>query len=218
MKYYTVYKVTNLINGKYYIGKHKTNDPNDQYMGSGKLIKSAVAKYGIENFIKEILYVFDNEKQMNLTERILVVPDNETNYNLLPGGQGGFEYILNNGYHYNSKGKKRSDKTREKMRKNHWSRGSKRETTLKKCKESMKYTPLTKERKLKQSATMKLKFMNPEFVKQHSECNSKKIVIDGIEFDSGKKAALHYKVTPQAVFYRLKSDNHPNWNYKKETI
>lgn len=48
-----VYKVTNLINGKCYIGKDKHNDPN--YFGSGRRINSAIKKYGKENFIKEIL-------------------------------------------------------------------------------------------------------------------------------------------------------------------
>jgi len=71
---------------------HKTKNLNDGYMGSGKLIKNAIAKYGIENFIKDILYIFDNENDMKNKERELVVL-NEMSYNLCEGGKGGFGYI-----------------------------------------------------------------------------------------------------------------------------
>ena len=84
--FFTIYKTTNLINGKYYIGKHQTKDLNDGYMGSGKRLKYAIAKYGIENFHKEVLHVCNTEKQMNTLEKILVVPDAELNYNLCVGG------------------------------------------------------------------------------------------------------------------------------------
>lgn len=91
--FYTIYKTTNIINGKFYIGKHQTNDLNDGYLGSGKLLKRAIAKYGIENFHKEILHICKDEKHMNLLESILVVPDPEVNYNLCEGGKGGWGYI-----------------------------------------------------------------------------------------------------------------------------
>ena len=47
--FYTIYKVTNKLNSKYYIGKHQTLDLDDGYMGSGKLIRYAVKKYGKDN-------------------------------------------------------------------------------------------------------------------------------------------------------------------------
>lgn len=94
--FYTVYKVRNEVNGKVYIGKHKTKNLKDSYMGSGNLLRHAIKKYGVENFTKVILHVFDNEKDMNLKEFELVdelfrnvVPC----YNLKFGGEGGFDYI-----------------------------------------------------------------------------------------------------------------------------
>jgi group I intron endonuclease len=91
--YYLVYKITNNINGKIYIGKHKTEILNDGYMGSGKLIKKAIAKYGIKNFSKDILFQFDNEEDMNEKESELVSQDfidEDSNYNMRTGGSGGW--------------------------------------------------------------------------------------------------------------------------------
>ena len=64
-------------------------------MGSGKLIRYAISKYGIENFVKEILHIFDNELDMNAKEKELVII-NEMSYNLCDGGNGGFDYINRN--------------------------------------------------------------------------------------------------------------------------
>ena len=60
---HTIYKTTNNINGKIYIGKHSTEDPNDSYMGSGVAFENAVKRYGKENFSKEILFTFDDEME-----------------------------------------------------------------------------------------------------------------------------------------------------------
>lgn len=90
--FYTVYKITNNTNGKFYIGKHQTTNLNDNYMGSGRLIKEAIKKFGIESFKKEILSVFESERDMNECEAKLVTL-NENSYNLTIGGKGGFSYI-----------------------------------------------------------------------------------------------------------------------------
>jgi hypothetical protein len=61
IKYY-IYKTINTVNGCYYIGKHASdNIESDDYLGSGVYLNNAIKKYGREKFIKEILFVFDNE-------------------------------------------------------------------------------------------------------------------------------------------------------------
>jgi hypothetical protein len=90
--YYTVYKITNLLNHKYYIGVHRTLDLNDLYMGSGKLIRLSITKHGLENFKKEYLAVFDNPEEMFKMESELVNEEfvkSENSYNMSTGGHGG---------------------------------------------------------------------------------------------------------------------------------
>jgi group I intron endonuclease len=94
--FYLIYKITNIINNKIYIGSHKTKDINDGYMGSGKYLNRAFSKYGKENFTKEILFEFDNAKDMYAKETEIVNEDflkRNDIYNLKVGGQGGFDYI-----------------------------------------------------------------------------------------------------------------------------
>lgn len=87
--YYLLYEITNLVNGKTYIGQHTTENIDDGYMGSGKNILRAIKKYGKENFKKEILLYAKNEVALNFFERALVTPEFcalKTNYNLREGG------------------------------------------------------------------------------------------------------------------------------------
>lgn len=111
MKKYTIYQITNIIDSKIYIGKHETLNVDDGYMGSGKILKSAQSKYGLHNFKKEILHIFDSEEEMNVKEAELVTEEfclREDTYNLCPGGKGGWGYINSNGLGDTSKGGNKS--------------------------------------------------------------------------------------------------------------
>lgn len=109
MKYY-VYKITNVINNKWYIGKRKHPDPfTDSYMGSGKLIKRAIQKYGASNFKKEIINVFDTHYDAEFCEASLVTRDvvlSGISYNMHEGGKGGFAHLNDGGEQHILRAKK----------------------------------------------------------------------------------------------------------------
>jgi hypothetical protein len=91
-KYHFVYITTNTINNKKYIGVHNTNDINDGYIGSGKLLQKAVEKYGKESFVREIIKFFDTKEEAFEFERFFVneqIVNDEQYYNLVHGGKGG---------------------------------------------------------------------------------------------------------------------------------
>lgn len=108
---YIVYQTTNLINNKIYIGQHKTKDPNifDQYLGCGIKINMpssyenpssplqyAVKKYGVKNFKRTTLAIFDTLEEALKLEAELVTyeflkrPDT---YNAQLGGKTGYKYL-----------------------------------------------------------------------------------------------------------------------------
>ncbi|CAH1068189.1 homing endonuclease [Acinetobacter phage AB-Navy97] len=94
--YYYTYKITNKVNGHFYIGAHKTSNLNDGYMGSGTALKHAIKKYGADKFEKQILKFHDSQEEMYEHEKELVNADlvlNKKSYNIKLGGHGGFDYV-----------------------------------------------------------------------------------------------------------------------------
>lgn len=98
--FFIIYKITNSINCKIYVGMHKTKNLDDGYMGSGKAIKRAIRKYGLNSFSKTILFFCENEQEMMKKEAEIVDAVfclRKDTYNICAGGKGGFGYINGNG-------------------------------------------------------------------------------------------------------------------------
>jgi hypothetical protein len=86
---YTVYRTTNTVTGRFYIGVHKTNNPLDDYLGSGLALKEAIKKYGRKTFTKEVLFSFEHRddayaKEKELVTKVLI--ESGQVYNIATGG------------------------------------------------------------------------------------------------------------------------------------
>lgn len=175
-RYNYIYKITNLTNGKIYIGKHSTDNLDDGYFGSGKLIKQSIQKRGIENFKKEYLVFTDNEERLNWFERYYIKKyktyNSSNGYNLTKGGDGTLGMTSpNKGKFGRLKGIKRSEETKKRISESlkgktkgriPWNKGiSHSDETKKKISESKKgqthpkRQPMSEETKKKISDTKK---------------------------------------------------------------
>lgn len=88
-----VYKTTNVINGKIYIGQHKSDIFDISYYGSGRLLIKAIEKYGKNNFSIELLEKCSSKQELNQQEKYWISKFNSTEtkvgYNIALGGDGG---------------------------------------------------------------------------------------------------------------------------------
>ncbi|NCD07772.1 MAG: hypothetical protein EOL97_16810 [Spirochaetia bacterium] len=94
-KFYYLYKITNTINDKIYIGIHCTDNLEDGYMGSGKYLLKDIKKLGKEKFKKEILEFYENIDELRTAEKEMVNKtfiSSDTTYNKVLGGGGMASY------------------------------------------------------------------------------------------------------------------------------
>ena len=92
MKQHYIYLITNNVNGMKYIGKHY-GELDDTYLGSGKLLKQDILKYGKDNFTKSILHISNNDLENSEKEKQFIALYNAVSnplfYNIHEGGSGG---------------------------------------------------------------------------------------------------------------------------------
>ena len=200
-KHYLIYQTTNLVNGKIYIGKHITTDIEDNYFGSGNLIRAAINKYGLENFVKTILFELQNEEEMNLLEKTVVTQefcDREDTYNINVGGDGGWSYVnnigRNIGFRYanlhglNNRGKKGKPQS---------------EYQRKRCKEA-----IALDRKLHPEKYDQTGEKNPMFGK-HLSVESKKKISEAIKGKNNPMSSRMWIRNPQTKEFKVWLKNEP---------
>ena len=94
-KYHYIYKTTCQMTGKFYVGMHSTDDLDDGYLGSGKILGYSIGKHGRENHKKEILEFLPDRAALKAREAEVVNEEllaDPLCINLKYGGEGGWDH------------------------------------------------------------------------------------------------------------------------------
>lgn len=202
-KYNYVYEIVNHVNFKFYIGVHSTNNLSDGYFGSGKLLKKAIDKHGIDNFTLRIVSYFADRKSALLYEYTCISKEmikSDYCYNLKNGGNGGgiIGHIV-------------SEETREKI--------SSKQRGIKKSKEHCELRrkqqigkKLTEETKRKMSES-RLGELNPAYGKPSHKRNT-------YVWDNYDKIKDIWLINGKVGYYKLgrilvEDYGFPSYNYQK---
>lgn len=215
IKYYLIYQTTNLINGKMYIGKHITININDSYLGSGVYLNKAIKKYGKENFKKEILFIFDNELEMNEKEKELVnesIVNDPQYYNIMLGGEGGDTWSRFGRKHSEETKKKISQKIQKYLQESGEDGHQRRSTTAKIVNAKIKADPIKfAQIQKKRSETMKKKNLVQNEITRKKISDSLKVHYNKIGRKSPLRKRIPYKsinASGKKVKVRLNNEEH----------
>lgn len=201
-----IYKTTNLINDKFYIGKDEKNNPD--YLGSGLLLNRAIKKCGRDNFKKEIIETCVTRKELNEKEIYWIkeLKAIEKGYNIALGGAGGNTYTNNpnlpeiieklSGDNNHFYGKKHTSESKDKigqtkLGKPSWNSGK---TNI--------YTKKTKDKMSKARAAY-TKDKHPRFIKIDKD----ELVRILLETNSLRKTAEYFKVSVSCIRNKIKLFN-----------
>lgn len=180
MTFYGIYKVTNKVNGKMYIGQHITDDLDDGYMGSGAIMKKALKKYVEDAFTKEWLEFAENAEDLNYLERMYVDEEwlsRTDTYNLVLGGSSHPQPTsIRKRISTTLKGHAVSEEARKKMSEARKGRKLSNETKAKMsaAHKSRKHGPMSEETKRKLRMA-NLGYRNPNFGKPRTQATRMKI-------------------------------------------
>ena len=219
-----IYKITNLVNDKIYIGQ-KLHDSSD-YLGSGKLIKRAIRKHGRENFTKDILEHCTSKEHLDEREKFWIKElnsrDSLIGYNISSGGIYGdclsthpdrdsiirkIKHTLNN--------KTAEEKAVISAKISSKLKGLKKPPRKAAHTEKLRLTQLGRRHTDETRARFSMQRAGvPKTVKQIEgvrKANMKPVMIDGVTYCSVTEAAKSTVYTASQISSRCKSSNYQNF-------
>jgi len=201
---YFVYKITNKITNDYYIGVHRMIEKEDNYFGSGLRLKRSIKKYGIENFIEEPLFIFDNPDEAFSKEKeiLKVYLKDKRCLNLAEGGRGGATFT---GHHHSEIAKDkmrlkaigRKHTTESNHKKGDWCRGK-------------TYSEIYGEREIGEKNKRSLAHIGKIFTEEHRK---------NLGIARTKIVGWHHSIeTKEKIGAATRGEKHWNWKGNKSLI
>ena len=226
-----IYKTTNLVNKRCYIGKKNKPEFDSGYYGSGIALQSAIKKYGKQNFTVEVLYWATTVEELNQLEIKAIAEHKSVNntYNIAIGGDGGD--TTSNHPNKTVVVKKRGNGIKN------WHSSLTEEAKI----ERGKKISIAKKGKSNgheglvhsDSTKQKMRNANKDYTKTdawklaHQHAMSKKkgkpftqkykpVIVNGIEYPSVKHAMAELKITHRATFYSMAKSGKITLVYKND--
>lgn len=197
-KQWILYKTTNLVNGKIYIGVHKVADNyrSKNYLGSGQALRVAFKKYGRKNFTRVTLAKFSCSEDAYSAEANIVNEKfikHDDNYNMKCGGKG-------------ARGFKHTDASKAKV-----SAGNKGKIRTEEFKEKISASLIGNTRRLGKIITEEHKAKLQAANSKAMNAKKKPVMIDGKYYETARFAAKIEGIPRNTLWNRLKSAN-PKWS------